>query len=64
MVQEDKIRNELKIEPPTFYLTNRYSSATDIRKTIKNDDVNDFLNRMPIGTDILYEEFKNQINKN
>lgn len=63
MVQEDKIRNELKIEPPTFYLTNRYTSATIVREAIKNNDIITFLNNMPDNTDLLFDEFKEQLNK-
>lgn len=63
MIQKDKIRNELNIEPPEFYLTNRYYSATDIRKAIKNEDISSYLGNMPIGTECLYNEFKEQLNK-
>ena len=63
MVQEDKIRNELKIEPPKFYLTSRYESATSIREAIRNDDIVTFLNKMPENTGLLFDEFKEQLNK-
>lgn len=63
MVQEDKIRNELKIEPPTFYLANRYGSATDVREAIKNDDLITYLNLMPETTGDLFDEFREQLLK-
>lgn len=63
MVQVDKIRNELNIEPPQFYLTNRYESATSVRESILNNDLDTFISKMPDNTDILYNEFKEQLNK-
>ena len=62
MVQEDKIRNELKINPPQFYLTNRYCSATEVRESIKNEDLNTYIEKMPVNTELLFNEFKEQLN--
>ena len=62
MIQEDKIRNELKIDPPQFYLTNRYCSATEVRESIKNEDLNTYIEKMPANTELLFNEFKEQLN--
>lgn len=63
MVQENKIRNELKIEPPQFYLTNRYGSATAVREAILSDDIDKFKELMPIEAHDLYNEFREQLLK-
>lgn len=63
MVQEDKIRNELKIEPPSFYLTNRYSSATDVREAILNNDFETYKRLMPVQAECLFNDFREQLLK-
>ena len=63
MVQEDKIRNELNIEPPKFYLTNRYGSATAVREAILSNDIDKFKELMPIEAHDLYNEFREQLLK-
>lgn len=61
MVQKDKIRNELNINPPEFYLTNRYGSATKVRESLMNNDLISYLNMMPENTEHLFDEFREQL---
>ncbi len=58
----DKIENELNMQVPELYQTNRYSSATAVRQALKDDNKDEYIKLMPKGTDILYDEFKEQIN--
>lgn len=43
--------------------TNRYSSATEVRETIKNGDKNKFKELMPKGTEKMFDEYKEQSDK-
>ena len=37
-------------------------SATAVRQALKDDNKDEYIKLMPKGTDILYDEFKEQIN--
>lgn len=60
---KDKIKNELEVNVPEIYITNRYLSATEVRDYIIQNKKDEYKKSMPIGTDILYEEFRNEILK-
>lgn len=60
---KDKIKNELQVNIPEIYLTNRYLSATEVRNYIIEDNINEYNKSMPNGTDILYNDFRTEILK-
>lgn len=60
---KDKIKNELEVNVPEIYITNRYLSATEVRDYIIQNKKDEYNKSMPIGTDMLYEEFRNEILK-
>jgi len=61
MMQVDKIRNELNINPPDFYVTNRYCSATDVREAILNNDFETYKILMPKQVECLFNDFREQL---
>ena len=57
----NSITNELQVNVPEIFITNRYESATEVREAIKNDNKKRYIELMPNGTENLYNEFKEQI---
>lgn len=58
-----KYIDELGVKLPELMETNRYSSATEVREAIKNGDENKFKELMPKGTDKMFDEYKEQLDK-
>ena len=61
LMDEQKIRDELNMEPPAFYITQRYGSATDVRNALKSGNKDFYMEHMPVGTEVLFEEFTEQL---
>lgn len=57
----NSIINELQVNVPEIFITNRYGSATEVREAIKNDNKKRYIELMPKCTEDLYNEFKEQI---
>lgn len=62
LLKPEKIE-ELGVKVPELIQSNRYSSATEVREAIKNGDEEKFKELMPEGTDIMFDEYKKQLDK-
>lgn len=51
------------VKLPELMETNRYSSATEVREAIKNGDKKKFNELMPKGTEKMFDEYKEQLDK-
>ena len=58
-----KYIDELGVKLPELMETNRYSSATEVREAIKNGDKNKFKELIPKGTEKMFDEYKEQLDK-
>lgn len=62
LIKPEKIE-ELGVKVPELIQSNRYSSATEVREVIRNNDKGKFKELMPDGTDKMFDEYKEQLDK-